>query len=154
MNRHQPQKVGLVGVGGETITSNKPAEPEKDLSKITWEPMPGKIVVKVLGERDTYGKGLIFRPASVHRPRTTGRVIAVYEAFIDYGDKDETKPFLEVGDIVVFGQHSGIEVEYGSDKVVVLREQEILTKVRIEKAEDIQHLGVAGGALDDVGDET
>lgn len=153
-SKEQPPK-GLVTEGGQPLKSDKAeanavTDPEK-LSRVIWEPMPGKVAVKVLGERDTWGKGgRIIRPATAVRPRTTAKVIAVYDAFIDYGDTEESKPFLSVGDIVVFGQHAGIEVEYGNDKVIILREQEILTRVKLENPEDIGALGVAPGQLDDV----
>lgn len=150
---HAKSKGGLVGLSGAPLptTAPEPTLTDKPLGSIEWQPMPGKVVVKVLGERETYGKaGLIIRPQTVLQPRTTGKVIAVYEPFIDYGDKEETSSYLTAGDIVVFGRHSGVEVEFGGDKVVILREQEILTRVKIESPEDVQHLGVAARDLDDV----
>ena len=120
-------------------------------SSIKWCPMPGKIVCEVIGERDTLGKsGLIFRPPTVQQPRTTAKVLAIYEPFInDFNEESES--YLKPGDIIIFGKHSGVEVEYGdSGKVIILREQEILTKVEIEKPEDIHELGVAPERFDDL----
>lgn len=135
----------LVGAGGEAIKSDKP------LGKIIFKPMPGKVACRVVGEREHYGRsGLIVRPVTNRRPRTTAVVIAVYEPFTDYGDKEESVPFVEVGDTVVFGMHAGVEVEYGDETVIILREQEILTKVVVESPEDAKHIGVAAGPLDDV----
>lgn len=135
----------------EFARRDKPAEPDKPLGRVTWEPMPGKVVCKVVGERETYGRtGLIVRPPTAAQPRTTAEVVAVYDPFVDYGDTEETKSYVEVGDIVVFGKHSGVEVTYGDQTVIVLREQEILTKVKLESPEDVAAMGVAPGAFDDL----
>jgi co-chaperonin GroES (HSP10) len=115
-----------------------------DTIKPVFKPMPGKIVAKVVGERDTYGKGLILKSPTRVNPRTTAEVVAVYEPFLlDNANPDsETSSYVQVGDIVVFGLHSGIEIEYGDEKVIILREQEILTKVVVQKPEDIARIGV------------
>jgi co-chaperonin GroES (HSP10) len=121
---------------------------------VKWEPMPGKIICKVVGETSTFGnRGIIFKPVTHKQLRTTAEVIAVYEPFLlDNANKEsETSAYVEVGDIVIFGMHSGIEIEYGADKVIILREQEILTKVKLAVAEDISKIGVASeGSFDDV----
>jgi co-chaperonin GroES (HSP10) len=115
-----------------------------------FKPMPGKIVVKTVGESEFLDRSkLIFAPATRANPRTTGVIIAVYEAFT-IGEV-ETEPFLKVGDKVIFGMHSGIEIEYGREKVVILREQEILTIVEVEEDADIEQIGVATNkAFDDI----
>jgi co-chaperonin GroES (HSP10) len=112
--------------------------------KPTFKPMPGKIVARVVGERDTYGSGLILKPATRVNPRTTAEVVAVYEPFLldNSNPESETSSYVQVGDIIIFGLHSGIEIEYGEEKVIILREQEILTKVIVQKPEDISRIGV------------
>jgi co-chaperonin GroES (HSP10) len=120
--------------------------------QITWEPMPGKIVVKVVEERDHFRSGgIIVKPPTVQQPRTTGRVVAVYEPFTDVNDSQETTAFVEVGDLVIFGKHSGIELEFGDERVVCIRESEILTKVVLSDPEDASKVGVAAGKFDHLG---
>lgn len=138
----------LVGASGQAIRSDKP------LGKITWMPMPGKVAVRVVGERETFDRaGLIIRPVTNRRPRTTAVVIAVYEPFTDYGDAQESVPFVEVGDTVVFGMHAGVEVEFGGEQIIILREQEILTKVKVESPEDLADVAVSPGAHADLVEE-
>jgi co-chaperonin GroES (HSP10) len=117
-----------------------------------FEPMPGKIVAQVVGERGVYGTGLIVKPSTVRNPRTTAIVIAIYEPFLlDQKDDRETEAFVKVGDTIIFGMHSGIEIEYGAEKVIILREQEILTKVKLRNPDDISKMGVATeGTFDDI----
>lgn len=123
-------------------------ESPSKIEKIKFRPMPGKIACQVVGERDTYGSGLIIKPATRVNPRTTAKVIAVYEAFMV--NEKETESFVKVGDLVIFGMHSGIEVEYGqSEKVIILREQEILCIVEADD-EEISKVGVAAGVFDDM----
>jgi co-chaperonin GroES (HSP10) len=121
--------------------------------EVKWEPMPGKIICRVVGDTETFGGGKIFKPVTHRQPRTTAEVIAVYEPFLldNANEKSETSAYVEVGDIVLFGMHSGIEIEYGDQKVIILREQEILTKVKLVNPDDVQHIGLAAqGPLDDV----
>jgi co-chaperonin GroES (HSP10) len=120
------------------------------MSKIRFEPAPGKIVAKVVGESEFLDKGrLIIAPSTRANPRTTAIIIAIYEPFMS--GEHETKPFFDVGDKVIFGMHSGIEIEYGrNEKVIILREQEILTKVFADD-EDLPEVGVASnGTFDDL----
>lgn len=108
-----------------------------------FQPMPGKIVARVVGERDHYGKGLILKSPTVRNPRTTAVVVAVYEPFLV--NETETEAYVNVGDTIIFGLHSGIEIEYGDEKVIILREQEILTKIKLSSPEDISTIGVSRG---------
>jgi co-chaperonin GroES (HSP10) len=118
-------------------------------SKPKFFPMPGKIVAQVIGEREVYGAGLILRSPTVNNPRTTAKVIAVYEPFMV--NDTETESYVKVDDIVIFGMHSGIMIEYGLEKVIILREQEILTIIKVEDEEAVEEIGVAReGTFDDI----
>jgi co-chaperonin GroES (HSP10) len=118
-------------------------------SKVVWDPMPGKIVAKAVEEQSTFRTGgIIIKPATVSQPRTTARVVAVYEPFLDVHDTEETKPFVDVGDLIIFGRHSGIELEFGSERVICLKESEILTKVKLSNPEDASKIGVVSGKFD------
>lgn len=118
------------------------------LNKIKFRPMPGKIACQIVGERDTYGGGLLIKPPTQRNPRTTAKVIAVYEPFLV--NETETESYVKVGDIVIFGQHGGIAVEYGSaEPVIILREQEILCIVEADE-DTLASTGVAPGKFDDL----
>lgn len=120
-----------------------------------FEPMPGKVVVQEIKASeflvDDPKSGVqIFAPSVGPQRRTTGVVVAVSEPWQQGEGEPMLETFLKVGDNVIFGPHSGVEVEYGRKKVIILREIEILTKVRVEKESDLQGVGVAAGANDDL----
>lgn len=57
-----------------------------------------------------------------------GRIIAVGEA--DANAAPDQEFFLNVGDLVVFGKYSGVELTYGrAERVIILAESNILAKL-------------------------
>lgn len=118
-----------------------------------FEPMPGKVVVQeikaseFLVDRDGVQ---IFAAGTGQRPRTTGVVIAVPAPWRQGEGEPELESFLQPGDHVIFGPHSGVEVEYGRKKVIILREIEVLTKVSVAQESDLQEVGVATKDFDDL----
>jgi co-chaperonin GroES (HSP10) len=100
--------------------------------KVIFEPMPGKIVAKVRTTEQQSGLILLSDPAHSR----IAEVVAVYEPFSLHLDKPDemTEAYVSVGDLVIFGRHNGTEVSVGRDKVIVLKESEILTKIRMEEA--------------------
>lgn len=114
-----------------------------------WLPMPNKVVVEVVEDRRTWDReGRFIKPDTIAQPRTTGKVIAVYEPFLTDED-EEVSSYVKEGDFVVFGKHGGIELQFGDEKVVVLAEREILTKVVFygNEPEQVQH---TPGRFDDL----
>jgi Co-chaperonin GroES (HSP10) len=86
-----------------------------------FHPMPGKIVVDLLVEDEIGG---IIIPAQYARTRVMGTVRALG------GDEEEGEFFdLAIGDTVLFGQNSGVEVTVDRVRVLILRTSEILCKV-------------------------
>lgn len=110
------------------------------MSNIRFEPAPGKLVIK--RERPGANQhltkaGLVIVTNPVDQ-QETGVVHAVYEPFLHPGEAEETKPFYEVGDIVLFGRHSGVKVELGREIYYVMMEREILSKLHIEEEEGLE----------------
>lgn len=106
------------------------------MTEIAFRPMPGKIAVRV--DKDTLltesGLFLLRDPNSSR----VGEVIAIYDPFkLDVDDLEMTEPYVNVGDIVVFGKHNGVEVMVQIDgkraSCIILKETEILTKVELKK---------------------
>jgi chaperonin GroES len=98
--------------------------------KIFFEPGPGKVAVEPdTGEKLTTSG--IWLPGSERA--TIGTVIAIYDPFVDPADGEETVAFFKIGDRVIFGKHGGVEVQYEKRKAIILKEAEILTKVREEE---------------------
>lgn len=120
-----------------------------------FEPMPGKVVVQEIKAseflvNDPKSGVQIFAPTVGGQRRTTGVVVAVSEPWQQGEGEPMLETFLKPGDHVIFGAHSGVEVEYHRKKVIILREIEILTKVRVKDENDLAEIGVAAGANDDV----
>lgn len=102
------------------------------ITEVVWEPMPGKIVVEVDKNEITRGGLILLRDPTNSR---IGRVKAIYEPFNLHLDKPDemTEAYVKVGDIVVFGRHSGVEVTVERTTVIILKEAELLTKVRVDE---------------------
>ncbi len=94
--------------------------------------MPGKVIIKV-AENNITEDGLYLVNSA---RQTMGKIISVYDDFIDPDTDAEVTPFLSVGDTVIFGQHSGVEVTINREKYIILVEREILCKITFEEKED------------------
>lgn len=113
------------------------------IGRLTFRPMPGKIVVVGIGDNERIGSGVLFAPQTLRVPRTTGRVIATYEPFLLDEEKGiESSPYVKVGDIVVFGQFSGTAIELEQGMVFILKEADILCMVDAEgdPEKELQHV--------------
>jgi co-chaperonin GroES (HSP10) len=94
--------------------------------RIRFVPPSGKIAVTPLNGEKLTESGL-WLPGG--QRATFGEVLAVYAPFRFPDEEEETHPFYRVGDKVIFGTHSGVEVQYEKTKAIILKENEILTKV-------------------------
>jgi co-chaperonin GroES (HSP10) len=116
------------------------------------EPMPGKLAVQVDTKDQITPQGLYIPEGvarSIHEQRPTqGVVIAIAEDDKDYDGIEEdaaelgadpdipmTKPFA-IGDRVVFGRYSGVEITYWPDrtknkeKIIILKNEDILCRLK------------------------
>lgn len=89
-------------------------------------PAPGKVAVRVLPSPDMTEGGLHI-PVSARKPATMGEVIAVCPVYELDGVRME--PLWLVGAVLVFGEYSGTEVALGREKIIILREQDVLCEV-------------------------
>lgn len=101
--------------------------------RIRFAPGPGKVAVEPDTGEQLTSSG-IWLPGSERA--TIGTIIATYEPFFYPGEEEVTTAFYKIGDRVIFGKHSGVEVQYEKKKAIVLKEVEILTKVIEEEVED------------------
>ena len=87
------------------------------MSKI--QPLADRVLIKpVAAEEKTIG-GIIIPDSAKEKP-LRGEVIAVGE-----GTKDE-KMILKEGDVVLHGKYAGTELEYESDKFLIMRQSDVL----------------------------
>lgn len=92
------------------------------------EPVSDRILVKVL-EADSKTTGGIFLPDSAKSKLRRAKVVATGEGkILDNGDRREM--VVSKGDTVIFNQGVGIEVEVEGKKMLLMRELDVLAKVR------------------------
>ncbi len=90
-------------------------------------PLNDRVVVKRAPEETTTASGIVIPDSSAEKP-TRGEIVAVGD-----GKKcDDGKCCaltVKVGDTVLFGQYAGTEVSIDGEKVMIMREDDILAIV-------------------------
>ncbi len=87
-------------------------------------PLQDRVIVKQSEAEEKTKSGIVLPDAAKEKP-TKGKVIAVGPGKLD----DDGKPMeigLRVGDMIYYGKYSGTDVEVNSEKLVILREQDVL----------------------------
>lgn len=124
----------------EMMEHNKPSEPPILL------PMSGRIVVQPLDDASTPSGILVVRVAAEQKA-TIGKIVAlpsghavnhnIAEGIHEWVGSYEGP--LEIGDVVLFGQNSGMQIDLGFGsarrRAIILRENEVLCKVTNAKGE-------------------
>ncbi len=87
-------------------------------------PLHDRVIIKREEEETTTAGGIVLPGSATEKPHR-GEVIAVGEG--KKLDSGELVPMaVKVGDKVLFGKFSGTEVESGDEKLLVMREDEII----------------------------
>ena len=91
------------------------------------KPLQDRIIVKPVPEPETSAGGIILVEAGKEKP-VHGQVIAVGQGKpLDNGNT--RAPSLQVGDNVLFGQYTGTAITHEGEKVLIMREDEILAVI-------------------------
>ena len=99
----------------------------KTKKNVKFRPMDDRVLVDPL-EADERTSGGIILPDNAREKPQRGIVIAKGPGkLLDSGKRGEMS--VSVGDEVFYGKYSGTEIEFGADKYVVLRENDILAIV-------------------------
>ena len=134
MSRHNTPSV-------EALVAEPPEESAADLAVSDLiEPNVGRVVVKVKTLPDRSKTGLYLAPAmreleASYRP-TQGEVVAVASPEEEWKDEsgEVWKPLYNVGDMVLFGKYSGVQVKYRDLTLIILNESDILARVKDPEA--------------------
>lgn len=95
--------------------------------KIKFRPLDDRVLVEPLEAEETTAGGIVLPDSAREKPQR-GVVISTGPGkLLDNGDRAEMD--VKVGDEIVYGKYSGTEIDYASDKFVVLRETDILAVV-------------------------
>ena len=96
----------------------------KTKTKIKFRPMDDRVLVEPCAAEETTAGGIILPDTAREKPQR-GRVIATGPGkLLDSGKRGELG--VRVGDEVFYGKYSGTEIEVGTEKYVVIRENDIL----------------------------
>ena len=96
----------------------------KSKTKIKFRPMDDRVLVEPCEAEQTTSGGIILPDTAREKPQR-GRIIATGPGkLLDSGKRGELG--VRVGDEVFYGKYSGTEIEVGTDKYVVIRENDIL----------------------------
>src|SRR5213083_3548078 len=87
-------------------------------------PLQDRVIVKPAEAEEKTKSGILLPDTAKEKP-TKGKVVAVGPGKLD----DKGKPMelgIRAGDTVYYGKYSGTDVEIDGDKLVILRENDIL----------------------------
>jgi chaperonin GroES len=88
------------------------------------KPLADRVIVKQSEAEQKTASGIVLPDSAKEKP-TKGKVIAVGPGKLD--DKGKRMELgVRNGDTVYYGKYSGTEVEVNSEKLVILRESDIL----------------------------
>lgn len=104
---------------------------------------PGTILVQVKKAEEINKAGLWLTEASVKElqgPRPTqGVVVAVGGEVEDDEELSHAPLFCAIGDRVIFGKFSGVEMTYGrGDRVILLKDSDVLAKYKEEPTVEVK----------------
>lgn len=92
--------------------------------KIKIKPLGDRIVVERIEEEEVKKGGIIIPDTAKEKPQK-GKVLAVGPG--RKTDDGKIIPIdINVGDIVIFSKYAGTEIEIGDQKLLIMREDEVL----------------------------
>jgi chaperonin GroES len=87
-------------------------------------PLQDRVIVRQSDAEEKTASGILLPDTAKEKP-TKGKVIAVGPGKLDKNGKP-MEIGLRVGDTVYYGKYSGTDVEVDGDKLVILREADVL----------------------------
>lgn len=95
--------------------------------KLKFRPMEDRILLEPFEADEITSGGIVLPDAAREKPQR-GKVISIGPGkLLDSGKRGEMS--VKVGDEVFYGKYAGTEIEFGSDTLVVIRENDILAIV-------------------------
>lgn len=86
------------------------------------KPLADRVLVQPTAAEEVTASGIIIPDSAKEKP-LRGTVIAVGD-----GTADE-KMVLAEGDVVLYGKYTGTEIDVDGDKMLIMRQNEILAKI-------------------------
>jgi len=92
-------------------------------------PLHDQVIVKCIEEEKTTASGIVIPDAATEKPNH-GIVLAVGNGAIDDSGK-LTKPNVNVGDHILFGQFSGKHIKVDDEQFLVLKDEEVMCVIEV-----------------------
>jgi chaperonin GroES len=92
------------------------------------KPLGDRLVVKPLEEEEITPSGIVLPETAKEKPQK-GEVLSVGPGARD-DDGKRIEMDVSVGDIVLFAKYGGTEIKVDSDKLLILRESDVLAIVQ------------------------
>ena len=92
--------------------------------KTIVRPLDDRILVRANSAEEKTKSG-IYLPEGAKEKPSIGKVVAAGPGKVNE-DGSRTTPSVKVGDTVVYGKYSGTEVEVDGEKLLIIRENELL----------------------------
>ena len=86
------------------------------------KPLADRVIIQPTAAEEVTSSGIIIPDSAKEKP-LKGTVLAVSN-----GTKDE-EMVLKAGDVVLYGKYAGTEIEFEGDKVLVMRQNEVLAVI-------------------------
>ena len=86
------------------------------------KPLADRVIIQPTAAEEVTSSGIIIPDSAKEKP-LKGTVLAVGN-----GTKDE-EMVLKAGDVVLYGRYAGSEIEFEGDKVLVMRQNEVLAVI-------------------------
>ncbi len=94
---------------------------------MTLKPLYDRVVVRRLAAETTTKSGIVIPDNAAEKP-TKGEVIAVGDGTVT-DDGSVRALAVKAGDQVLFGQYAGTEVDLNGEKVLIMKETDILAVI-------------------------
>lgn len=95
--------------------------------KIKFRPMDDRVLVQPCEAEETTVGGIILPDTAREKPQRGIIVASGPGKLLDSGNRGEMS--VRIGDEVFYGKYAGTEIDFDTDKYVVLRENDILAIV-------------------------
>ena len=95
--------------------------------KLTLKPLGDRLVVKPIEQEEVTASGIILPETAKEKPQE-GEVLAAGPGKLD--DNGKRVPMeVKVGDRVLYAKYAGTEIKMENDKVLILKESDVLAIV-------------------------
>jgi chaperonin GroES len=95
---------------------------------VALKPLADRVVVKALEETETMRGGLYIPDTAKEKPQQ-GEVVAAGPGKFDEKGGQRIPMDVKVGDRVLYGKYSGTEVTIDNERLLILRESDVLAIV-------------------------